>query len=230
MGGIVTRAAAPAFEVRVRKVVYISAPNYGAAKAYLALKPDALLRGSKTQIAGSRVDARQVLTDLVDLVDALARSDYAAASKLIGKIGRESGGQLGQQYRYSFSGDMKASWQGPSYSGYRNSESLDVLSGSVCGDPLVKSWTISETATSDGNSLPLTPTANFGVANPNLIYVFQGKDSSGIVLGEVDLKLLFSPGTYTQMSLQATKSGDIIGPTISPSSLPVVVAPVSSCP
>jgi hypothetical protein len=133
-------------------------------------------------------------------------------------------------YQYSFSGDMKASWQGPSINGGRDSSSLEVLSGSVCGDPLAKSWTISENLTNGGGSLPLNVTANFAAANPYLTYVYQGKDSYGTVLGEVDLKLLFSPGTYPQMSLQGTKSGDIIGPTISPSSLPVVVTPVSSCP
>jgi hypothetical protein len=135
-----------------------------------------------------------------------------------------------QLYRYSFSGDMKASWQGPLTYGSRDSVTLDVLSGSVCGDPLTKSWAISENLTEGSSSLPLNVTANFAAANPYLTYVYQAKDNSGTVTGEVDLKLLFSPGTYAQMTLQGTKSGDIIGPTISPSSSPVVVTPVSSCP
>jgi hypothetical protein len=135
-----------------------------------------------------------------------------------------------QLYRYSFSGDMKASWQGPLSYGSRDSVTLDVLSGSVCGDPLTKNWAISENLTEGTSSLPLNVTANFAAANPYLTYVYQAKDNSGTVTGEVDLKLLFSPGTYAQMTLQGTKSGDIIGPTISPSSVPVVVTPVSSCP
>jgi hypothetical protein len=115
------------------------------------------------------------------------------------------------------------SWQWPpDQMGARLTQTFDVISATACGaDPSQLVWQVS---TSDGPT-----SADFSKNNPALIETANYGSRSDPQFAQVTGSLLYAPGGPDEISLEAAKQGDVVGPAITPASANVTSTPVMHC-